>query len=153
MEDYGVSISIAIYMLQDFNDMAYKNASESSGFKDGTFFPVNFERAKDKAIALENIRDMVGSDFKKYLKYIRSTGFIKAFLKIATQQEDIFDSGHMKTALKADLKSKNPMFRKYESVEEYYNILVDIYNSKTPAKDLSHYLTFNSKRVEVESEE
>lgn len=153
MEDYGVSISIAIYMLQNFNEFAYKNASETSGFKDGFFIPENYERAVDKATALSNVRDMIGSEFKKYLKYIRSASFIKAFLKIATQQEDNFDANHMKISLRADLKSKNPLFRKYESVEEYYDILVRIYNSKNPKKELDGFLTHNSKRIEIENEE
>lgn len=153
MDDYGISISIAIYMLQDFNDFAYKNASESSGFKDGLFTPINYARATEKAIALSNIRDMIGADFRKHIKLVKSAGFIKAFLKIATQQENIFDATQMKLALKADLKSNKPMFRKFESVEEYYNVLVDIYNSRNPKDKLDYYLAFNSKRVEVEDEE
>ena len=153
MEDYDLSISIAIYMLRNFNDMAYKNASEESGFKDGNFTPLEIERAEEKAMHYKNIRNAVIANYRQYLKHVKSLGFIKAFLKITTQQEEAFSINHMQTSFEADLKSKNPLFRKFESVEEYYDILVKIYNSRNPKQTLLPYLELNSKRGEAEESE
>jgi hypothetical protein len=153
MRDYDLSISIAIYMMRGFNDLAYKNASEESGFKDGDFKPIDEDRAKDKALFYKNIRNAVIAGHKQYLKFVKSTGFIKAFLKIATQQEEAFSINHMQTAFESDLKSKNPQFRKFESVEEYYDVLVKIYNSRNPKQYLLPYLELNTKRLEVEESE
>lgn len=152
MKNYDISISIAIYMLRNFNDLAYKNASEESGFKDGNFQPLDVERAEEKAFFYRNIRNAVIASHKLYLRYVKSTGFIKAFMKIATQQEEIFSITHMQNAFEADLKSKNPIFMKFESTEEYYNVLVQIYNSKNPKFKLLPYEELNSKKLESEIE-
>lgn len=153
MSDYEISISIAIYMLRDFNDLAYKNASEESGFKDGGFEPIRIERAEEKALYYKNVRNAVIAGHKQHLKSVKSTGFIKAFLKIATQQEEIFSINHMQNSFEGDLKSKNPQFRKFESVEEYYDVLVKIYNSKNPKQSLKPYLELNTRKLEVQESE
>lgn len=153
MKNYDISISIAIYMLRNFNDLAYKNASEESGFKDGNFQPLNVERAEEKAFFYRNIRNAVMASHKLYVKYVKSTGFIKAFMKIVTQQEEIFSITHMQNSFEADLKSKNPIFRKFESTEEYYNVLVEIYNSKNPKLKLLPYEELNSRKLDIEVDE
>ena len=117
------------------------------------FKPIDEDRAKDKALFYKNIRNAVIAGHKQYLKFVKSTGFIKAFLKIATQQEEAFSINHMQTAFESDLKSKNPQFRKFESVEEYYDVLVKIYNSRNPKQYLLPYLELNTKRLEVEESE
>jgi hypothetical protein len=153
MDTHDLSISVCIYMMRGFNDLAYKNASEESGFKDGFFQFVDLDKANRIAIYYNQIRNIIPDNNKILQKAVKSIGFIKAVLKIATQQEDIYDQNHMYSAFMSDVKSKTPKFRKFESVEEYYDILVKIYNSKNPDLFLATYWDLNSTKILSEVEE
>lgn len=136
---YNLTVSLAIYMLNDFNDLYYKNASHASGFKYGLLKIVNQERAEKIAYTYIAIRDFVKAEHKHLHRHFKSISFIKAFLKLLSKQEDSIDFKKMHMAIMQDLSKKNSIFGKKESVEDYYNILVDIYNKYDSNANLLSY--------------
>lgn len=136
---YSITVSLAIYMLNDFEDNYYKNAANASGFKYGLLEIIDQKKAERVAYGYIVIRDSVIAEHKKYKKQVKSISFIKAVVKLLGNNEDVIDFKKMHMAVLADLSKKNPNFTKKESVEEYYNMLIDIYTKFDSSVNLPYY--------------
>jgi len=147
-DEFELSISISIYMYSGFDDIAYKNASEHSGFKDGKFEPKDEDRARKVASYYATIRNFFSANDKGNLKNVKSAAFIKAFCKLATQQSNNIDFAELNRMLNLDLKSKTRIFSKSDSVTGYYDMLVKIYNHKKEFGTLKSWADINYESPE-----
>ena len=142
-DEFDLSVSISIYMYSGFDDVAYKNASEQSGFKDGKFEPKNEEIARKVASNYATIRNFFSANDKDNLKNVKSAAFIKAFCKLAIQQSAIIDFAELNRMLNLDFRSKIRIFNKSDSVTGYYDMLVKIYNHKKEFGTLKSWADIN----------